>query len=129
MAAFLERHAGDLKGVVVLSVRHDIGRADERIMNIYYQKKTEQLPVYALTDGTLRKVVLLPGHVGQYATEGAAAETGMPSGRYALLWRRPVTDCRHVGTWVRNRGLTAVQSMPGDRVPEGITTCELNFQN
>ena len=128
-AGYLDRHAGALQGVIVLSVLHDIGRADERILNIYYQRKGEQLPVYALTNGTLRKVVLVAGRVGRYATEGAAAETGILSGRYALLWRRPVTDCGLVSSWVRNRGLTSAQPVAADRVPPGMTTCDLNFQN
>jgi hypothetical protein len=129
MASYLHRNEANLQGIIVLSVRHDIGQADERIMNIYYQKKEDRLPVYALTAGVFHKVLLLPGRVGQFAAEDTKPENALPSGRYALLWRRPVTDCALMSGWVKNASVASATSVTGDDAPTGVTACELSIRN
>lgn len=131
MVTYLDEHRTELKGVIVLSYLQYIGQADERIANIYFQLKREKLPVYQLSDGAIRQVALVPsrGDITRVARDGPIQAQALPSGRYALLWRQPLTDCRLVSNWVKNGKVTAADSVPEVPVPAGITTCELDFFN
>jgi hypothetical protein len=125
MSSYLERHADRLTGVIVLPYNHNIGTADERIMNIYYQQKREKLPVYALTSRTIQQVQLVPGRVGRFARPDAVPVDALPSGHYALLWKRPVDGCRGVQDWVDVLEVTGThpQAVPS----AGVTVCDLEF--
>jgi hypothetical protein len=126
ISSYLERHADRLTGVIVLPYMHNIGDADERIMNIYYQQKREELPVYALTGRRLRQVQIVQGRVGRFARANAVPESVLPPGQYALLWRRSVDDCRAIQDWVDVPGVSGKHPAAGSSA--GLTVCDLDFR-
>jgi uncharacterized membrane protein len=125
MSAYLERNADDLTGVIVLPVAHETGRADERIMNIYDRQKRDTLPMYALSFGVVHDVRRVPGRVGEFAQESNAPGDLPASGRYALLWRRPLSTCDTVSMLVASGSVSASDPAPGAQAPNGITVCQL----
>jgi hypothetical protein len=126
MSAYLASHASGLAGVIVLPYSHDIGNADERVLNIYYQQKRDDLPVYALTGRTIRPVDVVPGRVGQFAREDAVPAAWLPAGRYALLWKRPVDGCDAVAKWVDAPGVVRTEASSGGSAAD-VTVCDLAF--
>ena len=126
MSSYLASHANGLAGVIVLPYNHDIGNADERVLNIYYQQKHEDLPVYALTGRAIRPVDVVPGRVGRFAREDASPSTWLPAGRYALLWKRPVEGCDAVSKWVDAPGIAPTHAGTTGSAAD-LTVCELSF--
>jgi hypothetical protein len=127
MAAYLDRQAEGLTGVIVLPYLHGLGPADERLMNIYFQLKGEGLPVYGVTDGDIHDVRLIPGHVGHFAAATRPLVPAVPSGRYALLARQPVSSCRDVGQWLRRLKTTGAD-VPADGAAAPLAICALTFE-
>jgi hypothetical protein len=126
IARYTQEHAGELKGVVFLPYRHDLGGGDPRITNIYYHLKREVLPGYELTGGEMRKIVLVStrGDITRIAQANRYPENRLESGRYAVLWRRPFDACDDIPRWLSRVKVTAGETLP---IMNGLTVCELAF--
>jgi hypothetical protein len=124
-ASYLERHAHELRGVLVLPYLLSLGDADLRILNIHAYTKREQLPVYHVSFGEIRRARKVPSRGGltEILWEGSAPEV-IPSGRYAVLSRKRLDDCSVLTKSLKQVDARARESRP---VFEGLTLCDIEF--
>lgn len=124
-ARYIQTHAHELRGVLVLPYMITQYDADLRITNIYGLLKQDTLPLYHVSFGKIVGVKAVPGRfgLGTVLLEDATVEPSMPSGRYAVLSRRPFRDCQVLAESL------ALQPAAGRSVPivEGFTVCDFTF--
>jgi hypothetical protein len=122
-AAQVAAHAGELRGVLVPAVDwRRPGPADERITDVYHLLKTDTLPVFHLADGAVRRLEMVPSRGGltRLARPRAPAESALEPGAYAVLSRRPLTDCAELAGRFAGLPPAAVSTTPRAR---GLTVC------
>ena len=128
IALFLENNAHRLNGVLILPYLHSRGHGDRRITNIYYYHKKDQLPVYDLVDGEIRKFNLVPsrGHIVMLPKASSHGENNLKSGYYAILHRRPLKtkEYKEIHGWIRDMEMNVRMYRP---VMLGMSICYLDF--
>jgi hypothetical protein len=127
IAAHLEHGAPSLAGILFLPVDwRQPGPADLRITDIHHLVRKEALPRYHLSDWRIEKLELVPsrGAITLLPRPSGPPLEPLASGRYAVLSRRPLSDCGEIARRLRGIRVDRWSSQP---VSKGLTLCDFEF--